>query len=688
MPRVLTRETGDGTMSMHERFFGFRLVAIALGAVALALPPRALATHFRYTHISWGVVGGTTVEFSIQSSFRRSNSPSDGFNPCVNPSTNTVIPCSGAGGLPDVGDVIREDIGDTRFFFGDGSPSVGSGTTGGLFYLVTAIDPANNWTYGRALDTASLPTIDTTIQHTYTPGTWTARIDSCCRISPAVAPNAHINNPDEPYKVEAVVSIGLNNASATTALPSIVICTQNTACSFLVPATDPDNDTLRFRLATASEADGGAFTQPGPPDAPGGASIDPDTGVYTWNTTGATLGPVNFNTLYSTQVIIEERDPVTDALKGRVAVDFFIQLVPDVSDPPVFSLPACDAPDPVVLPTGVPASFTVSASDPDAGDTVTLNVAGLPAGASMTPPLPTNGNPVSSVFSWTPLISDSGNYIVNFSATDQTSRQALCPVTLVVISQCGDGDLDPGEQCDTGSDVPGDCCTSSCQFEPDGTSCGGNPVCGGPSTCQAGICEAGAGGGDGDGDGVIDCADNCPLEPNADQADRDGDEIGNVCDDIDCSPAHPTCLNISKARLVGKKGNRPSGRIRITGDFVMETPVEFDPSQGFSVRVRERRETNEVITAAICRSNGSGTLCTTPKGPGKRMRIRVRLLANNSSDTTKVYAFTARLKRLEREGPFQEPVVVTLTQLAGNVVLVGEINDCTVRLGGIGCQEK
>ena len=79
--------------------------------------------------------------------------------------------------MPAVGNVIREDIGDTRFNFGDGSPTIGSGTTGGLYYLVTAIDPGNDWLSGRALDTAALPAIDTTILHTYVPGTWTARID-------------------------------------------------------------------------------------------------------------------------------------------------------------------------------------------------------------------------------------------------------------------------------------------------------------------------------------------------------------------------------------------------------------------------------------------------------------------------------------------------------------------------------
>ncbi|MFS4494465.1 thrombospondin type 3 repeat-containing protein [Maribacter sp. 2308TA10-17] len=37
---------------------------------------------------------------------------------------------------------------------------------------------------------------------------------------------------------------------------------------------------------------------------------------------------------------------------------------------------------------------------------------------------------------------------------------------------------------------------------------------------------------DDDGDGILDVDDNCPLTPNADQADVDGDGIGDVCEDI------------------------------------------------------------------------------------------------------------------------------------------------------------
>jgi len=40
----------------------------------------------------------------------------------------------------------------------------------------------------------------------------------------------------------------------------------------------------------------------------------------------------------------------------------------------------------------------------------------------------------------------------------------------------------------------------------------------------------GTSGGDADGDGILDDADNCPAVPNNDQADEDGDGVGNVCD--------------------------------------------------------------------------------------------------------------------------------------------------------------
>lgn len=664
---------------MHAYIRRFAAIAV-LGAVAVLLPARpADATHFRYAHISWTSLGANTVEFTVQGSWRRSATPS--FNPCVDVLTNAVIPCSGSEvptPLPLPGDVIREDIGDTRLFPGDLSTPKGSPGGNGLYYLVTSVDPVSNWVFGLALDAASLPAIDTSITHTYAaPGNYTARVDSCCRISPAVAPNAHINNPDLDYRVETVVAVGMANSSPLTSLPPIVICPQNAVCSFLVPATDPDpGDTLTFRLSTAPEADTGAFTQPGPPDAPNSASIDPLTGVYTWNTSGATLGPVALNTLYSTQVTIEERDG-SNVLKGKVAVDFFIQLVPDVNDPPDFSSPVCNTT--TVAPSGAALTFSVAASDPDAGDVVTLNVAGLPAGATMTPPLPTSANPVGSDFAWTPLVSQVGSYILTFTATDQTNQQALCSLTIDVTSQCGDGDLDPGEDCDPGPDVAGDCCAANCLFVDDGTVCNGGSQCGGPDTCQAGVCTPGAGGADGDGDGIIDCLDNCPDDPNADQSDVDGDGTGDVCDPDD-GPQ-----KIIRARMSGDTSLvADNGKIVAKGDFVALAPAEqLTHTAGITFRVRDTRESDAtyVWTAAECAHTPKNGRIKC-KSPDKRFRADLKPVPKQPA----AVRWKLKMTRIGVQAPFREPVTVTLTYGAG-IDRVGIIVDCGVKTNSIVCKE-
>jgi hypothetical protein len=651
-----------------------RLPRRLLTLAVLLAASTAGATHFRYGHLTWQLVGGATVEFTLQNVFRRNDTPS--FNPCVAPATNTVIACSGGDGLPLPGDVIREDIGDTRLNFGDGSPTVGSPGNGGLFYLVTSVDPVNNWVFGLAIDPASLPAIDTSIAHTYpAPGTYVARIDDCCRIAASVPPNAHINNPEFDYRVETRVVVGGGNNSAVSALPPIVICPQNAICSFLVPATDPDGDALTFRLSTAPEADGGAFTQPGPPTAANAASVHPTSGVYTWNTTGATLGPVNLNTLYSTQVTIEERD-ASNNLKGKVAIDFFIQLVPDVNDPPVFQQPACNTT--LEAQAGIPLGFTVEASDPDAGDVVTLNVAGLPAGASTVPPLPTSGNPVSTVLAWTPLVSQGGSYVVTFTATDSTSQQALCPVTIVVTSQCGDGDLDPGEQCDTGP-LAGDCCTDDCQFEPDGTACNGGPTCGGPDTCQSGACTPGAGGGDADGDGVIDCLDDCPTVADPAQQDLDGDGLGDLCDPEDAP------LKVTRLKLKGDRSStRDNGLVAVKGHFVALGPAEaFTGAQGVSGRIQDELETDVAHTWAT-------TDCALTPSTGRLRCLSAdkRFLGDFKPvpATPNAVRYRLKFKGLQTRAPFKNDVTVILTYGAG-IDRVGRIKDCAAGNASLTCKE-
>ncbi len=94
--------------------------------------------------------------------------------------------------------------------------------------------------------------------------------------------------------------------------------------------------------------------------------------------------------------------------------------------------PACGAT--LQATVGVQRSFTVAASDANSGDVDTLKAKDLPKGATMKPRVPTIGNPVSSVFSWTPSATDIGIHVVTFSAIDGCGEQKSCSYTINVTS--------------------------------------------------------------------------------------------------------------------------------------------------------------------------------------------------------------------------------------------------------------
>jgi len=285
---------------------------------------------------------------------------------------------------------------------------------------------------------------------------------------------------------------------------------------------------------------------------------------------------------------------------------------------------------------------------------------------------------------------------------------------------CGDGFLDAGEQCDDGNVLDGDCCSSTCQLEPNGIPCqdgdacttgdtcsagtciGGPPpncddgnqctadscdhalgcqnlaqpndtpcddgqpvICSLPYTCQEGLCTAG--GGDMDGDQVCNDDDNCPSVANTNQADLDGDGVGNACDPVDATIA----LGEARIQHSSEPAQPNDGRIILKGTFQMG-PSEgpFSDAAGISVRVQDGLGLDYTVswspgrcadsgTRIRCRSGRGwlrGTFWQLPSGPGQ-------------------YGFYISLSQVDLHGMLQGPVTVDIRH-GDSIDRVGTLDAC------------
>ena len=128
---------------------------------------------------------------------------------------------------------------------------------------------------------------------------------------------------------------------------------------------------------------------------------------------------------------------------------------------------------------GFPTTTTTSTSTSSTTSTST---------SSSTTTSTSTSSTTSSSTSSTTSTSSSTSTSTSSSTSTSTSTSST---TSTVQPRCGDGAVNQAnEQCDDGNETDGDCCSASCQLEPDGQACQAPDTCGGDAFCESGACVA------------------------------------------------------------------------------------------------------------------------------------------------------------------------------------------------------
>ena len=179
--------------------------------------------------------------------------------------------------------------------------------------------------------------------------------------------------------------------------------------TFGVSATDPDaGDSVT--IAASNLPQHASFNQ---------TSGNPATGQFRFATTASDVGTITVN--------FTATDNHGAAASGSVQITVTSSPPPPTNHPPTLNLPG-----PQAAQVGVKLTFAVSASDQDAGDTVTLNASNIPSGAGVMPN-PSTGNPASAQVSFTPASSQTGQtFTIDFVATDNHGASVPGSVQITV----------------------------------------------------------------------------------------------------------------------------------------------------------------------------------------------------------------------------------------------------------------
>lgn len=189
--------------------------------------------------------------------------------------------------------------------------------------------------------------------------------------------------------------------------PSVVGGFTNVPFTFTVGASDPEGDPISSLTAA-----------PLPPGATFTSNAAHSSGTFSWTPTSAQRG--TYNVTFT----------ATNVLTGSATTAISIT---DGSRPPIVSAPATASGF-----EGLPITFTVSASDPDADAISSLTGSGPAVTAGGT--FSANASNTSGTFSWTPAVGQIGSYLAIFTATNTNSGSDS---TVVVVATDGGGDHEP-----------------------------------------------------------------------------------------------------------------------------------------------------------------------------------------------------------------------------------------------------
>lgn len=232
------------------------------------------------------------------------------------------------------------------------------------------------------------------------------------------------NNANGNWDVYAILNTNAPGSTPVSNMPAIINMPVNaSAATYSIPASDPDpGSTLTYGLPVLNSGQLSGQTEPS------GFSYNATTGQITMNTNGKAI-----NQLYNAMVT------VTDNNGNQIMLDFIIKIV-GPSTPPVFDYSTTPLNGAVYNAiVGQNVSFPITATDADAGSSVSLSVAGLPSyitTGNFSPAFPATGNPAHTNFSWTPTAAQIGTTnVLNFIATDEVGVQTSTSVTVKVVAQ-------------------------------------------------------------------------------------------------------------------------------------------------------------------------------------------------------------------------------------------------------------